>query len=202
VTESPEGGPVQRVRAQAPRRGAPEESSRRRWSCDYTRITTSDGSADWSARLVDQSSHVWGACLDRALTEIHDIQRRDRLGGLIHWSWRSLIPVRVWCWPGNTSDSPLIRQVRDELRDWILGKLIWVGDRGFTPPRTAATSPRAAGATSWARRCAPAPPRLWVPRREPPPRDMHSHRIFSEVGAACSAATRGSGLRRQERPRP
>jgi hypothetical protein len=42
------------------------------------------------------------------------------------------IPVRVWCWPGNTSDSPLIRQVRDELRDWTLGKVIWVADRGFT----------------------------------------------------------------------
>ena len=37
---------------------------------------------------------------------------------------RKGIPVRVWCWPGNTSDSPLIRQVRDELRDWTLGKLI------------------------------------------------------------------------------
>ena len=45
---------------------------------------------------------------------------------------RDGIPVRVWCWPGNTSDSPLIRQVRDELRDWILGKVIWVADRGFT----------------------------------------------------------------------
>jgi hypothetical protein len=45
---------------------------------------------------------------------------------------RDGIPVRVWCWPGNTSDSPLIRQVRDELRDWTLGRVIWVADRGFT----------------------------------------------------------------------
>src|SRR4051794_14580825 len=45
---------------------------------------------------------------------------------------RDGIPVRVWCWPGNTSDSPLIRQVKDELRDWTLGKVIWVADRGFT----------------------------------------------------------------------
>jgi Transposase DDE domain len=45
---------------------------------------------------------------------------------------RAGIPVRVWCWPGNTSDSPLIRQVKDELRDWTLGKVIWVADRGFT----------------------------------------------------------------------
>src|SRR4051795_10799388 len=45
---------------------------------------------------------------------------------------RDGIPVRVWCWPGNTADSPLIRQVKDELRDWTLGKVVWVADRGFT----------------------------------------------------------------------
>src|SRR3712207_6785988 len=49
---------------------------------------------------------------------------------------RDGIPVRVWCWPGNTSDSPLIRQVKDDLRDWTLGKVIWVADpadsTGFT----------------------------------------------------------------------
>jgi len=50
---------------------------------------------------------------------------------------RDGIPVRVWCWPGNTSDSPLIRQVRDELRDWTLGKVIWVADRGFTSGQVA-----------------------------------------------------------------
>jgi hypothetical protein len=41
---------------------------------------------------------------------------------------RDGIPVRVWCWPGNTSDSPLIRQVKDELRGWTLGKVIWGGE--------------------------------------------------------------------------
>ncbi|HET9654281.1 MAG TPA: IS1634 family transposase [Kineosporiaceae bacterium] len=45
---------------------------------------------------------------------------------------RDGIPVRVWSWPGNTSDSPLIRQVKDDMRDWTLGKVIWVADRGFT----------------------------------------------------------------------
>jgi len=44
---------------------------------------------------------------------------------------RSGIPVRVWCWPGNTSDSALIRQVKDDLRDWTLARVIWVADRGF-----------------------------------------------------------------------
>jgi len=41
------------------------------------------------------------------------------------------IPVRVWCWPGNTTDSALIRQVKDDLRDWTLARVIWVADRGF-----------------------------------------------------------------------
>ena len=45
---------------------------------------------------------------------------------------RDGIPVRVWCWPGNTSDSALIRQVKDDMRDWTLSKIVWVADRGFS----------------------------------------------------------------------
>jgi hypothetical protein len=45
---------------------------------------------------------------------------------------RSGIPVRVWCWPGNTADSRLIRQVKHDMRDWTLSKIVWVADRGFT----------------------------------------------------------------------
>jgi hypothetical protein len=45
---------------------------------------------------------------------------------------RDGIPVRVWCWPGNTNDSALIRQVKDDMREWVLSKIIWVADRGFT----------------------------------------------------------------------
>ena len=44
---------------------------------------------------------------------------------------RTGIPVRVWCWPGNTTDSALIRQVKHDLRDWTLARVIWVADRGF-----------------------------------------------------------------------
>jgi hypothetical protein len=45
---------------------------------------------------------------------------------------RDGIPVRVWCWPGNTADSALIRQVKDDMRDWALSRIIWVADRGFS----------------------------------------------------------------------
>jgi len=45
---------------------------------------------------------------------------------------REGIPVRVWSWPGNTSDSALIREVKDDLHDWTLSRVVWVADRGFT----------------------------------------------------------------------
>ena len=45
---------------------------------------------------------------------------------------RDGIPVRVWCWPGNTGDQALIRQVRDDMRDWTLSRIVWVADRGFS----------------------------------------------------------------------
>jgi DDE family transposase len=44
---------------------------------------------------------------------------------------RTGIPIRAWCWPGDTGDQPLIRQVKDELREWKLGRVVWVADRGF-----------------------------------------------------------------------
>ncbi len=45
---------------------------------------------------------------------------------------RDGIPVRVWSWPGNTGDSTLIRQVKTDMRDWTLTRIVWVADRGFT----------------------------------------------------------------------
>jgi hypothetical protein len=45
---------------------------------------------------------------------------------------RTGIPIRVWCWRGNTNDQALIRQVKDDLRAWRLGRVVWVADRGFS----------------------------------------------------------------------
>ena len=42
------------------------------------------------------------------------------------------IPVRVWCWPGNTSDVSVLPEVRDGMRDWKLGRVVTVVDRGFS----------------------------------------------------------------------
>ncbi len=58
---------------------------------------------------------------------------------------RDGIPVRVWSWPGNTADSALIRQVKDDMRDWNLARVVWVGDRGFTSTQNRRYLQRAGG---------------------------------------------------------
>jgi hypothetical protein len=45
---------------------------------------------------------------------------------------RAGIPVRVWTFPGDTSDQVLIRTVKDDLAAWQLNRVIWALDRGFT----------------------------------------------------------------------
>jgi transposase len=45
---------------------------------------------------------------------------------------REGIPVRVWCWPGNTNDQAILPEVKDGLRGWRLGRVVTVVDRGFS----------------------------------------------------------------------
>ncbi|MPY95873.1 MAG: IS1634 family transposase, partial [Acidimicrobiia bacterium] len=58
---------------------------------------------------------------------------------------RTGIPVRVWCWPGNTNDQALIRQVKDDLRAWKLSRVVWVADRGFASAENRRYLQRAGG---------------------------------------------------------
>jgi transposase len=58
---------------------------------------------------------------------------------------RTGIPIRVWCWPGNSSDQELIRQVKDDLRSWKLARVVWVGDRGFQSEENRRYMQRAGG---------------------------------------------------------
>jgi Transposase DDE domain len=44
---------------------------------------------------------------------------------------REGIPVRVWTFPGTTSDQLIIRKVKDDLGSWNLNRVIWCLDRGF-----------------------------------------------------------------------
>jgi len=45
---------------------------------------------------------------------------------------RQGIPVRMWIFPGDTSEQLLLRTVKDDLREWNLNRVIWVVDRGFS----------------------------------------------------------------------
>jgi len=58
---------------------------------------------------------------------------------------RTGIPVRVWCWPGNTQDQTVLAEVKDDLRAWKLGRVITVVDRGFSSADNLAYLRRAGG---------------------------------------------------------
>jgi len=105
------------------------------WGDEHGRIVEHDAESDAEGRSQGEGEPPAGAS-GRAGFRSRS-KSKDSHGDLpqvVVWMavTRDGIPVRVWCWPGNTSDSPLIRKVKDELRDWTLGKVIWVADRGFT----------------------------------------------------------------------
>jgi transposase len=58
---------------------------------------------------------------------------------------RTGIPVRCWCWPGNTQDQTVLAEVKDDLRAWKLGRVITVVDRGFSAADNLAYLRRAGG---------------------------------------------------------
>ncbi len=55
------------------------------------------------------------------------------------------IPVRCWCWPGNTTDVTVLPEVNDSMRDWRLGRVVTVVDRGFSSEANLAYLKRAGG---------------------------------------------------------
>lgn len=105
--------------------------------------------------FFDSSSTYWETdSADDAFLD-DDTERSDGEGRAVERAWRTHghskdhradlpqvvigmavtregIPVRVWTFPGNTSDQVLIRTVKDDLRDWNLNRVIWALDRGFT----------------------------------------------------------------------
>ena len=91
---------------------------------DAQGIPVPDGAGDAAGQGREAGFRTWGNSKDY----------RDDLPQVVIGMavTRTGIPVRVWCWPGNTSDSALIRQVKDDMRDWSLSRVVWVADRGFT----------------------------------------------------------------------
>lgn len=58
---------------------------------------------------------------------------------------REGIPIRCWCWPGNTHDATVIEGVKRDLVGWKLGRVITVVDAGFTSEATPRTLQRTGG---------------------------------------------------------
>lgn len=42
------------------------------------------------------------------------------------------LPVRLWVWPGNTTDTSVLAEVKDDLAGWQLNRTVWVTDAGFS----------------------------------------------------------------------
>ena len=94
---------------------------------------------------------------------------------------RTGIPIRVWCWPGNSSDQELIRQVKDDLGPGSSRAWCGLGIAGSSRRRTAGTCSAPAGTTSSGRSCA-------ATTRKPTPR--------SPAKAATTPSRRTSASRR------
>jgi hypothetical protein len=58
---------------------------------------------------------------------------------------RDGIPVRVWTFPGTTSDQDIIKKVKDDLGAWGLHRVIWCLDRGFNSAENRRYLQRAGG---------------------------------------------------------
>ena len=96
---------------------------------------TSDG--DVAGEAVEAAVRTWGRSKDH---------RPDLPQVVIGMAvTRSGLPVRLWTFPGDTSDQTLLRTVKDDLRDWQLGRVVWVLDRGFTSEQNRRYLQRAGG---------------------------------------------------------
>ncbi len=95
-------------------------------AADETLLDDGDGDVeggDEAGRAVEAATRTWGHSKDH---------RPDLPQVVIGMAvTREGIPVRLWTFPGNTSDQTLIRTVKDDLRSWQLHRVVWVLDRGF-----------------------------------------------------------------------
>lgn len=112
------------------------------WETDSTDAALLDDDGD------DEPGDGEGRAVERAWrTHGHSKDHRPDLPQVVIGMavTREGIPVRVWTFPGNTSDQVLIRTVKDDLSDWNLNRVIWALDRGFTSAENRRYLQRAGG---------------------------------------------------------
>ena len=81
-------------------------------------------------QLGEQANPVEGAARGYGRSKDHRNDLPQVVIGLA--VTRQGIPVRMWTFPGDTSEQLLLRTVKDDLREWNLNRVIWVVDRGFS----------------------------------------------------------------------
>jgi hypothetical protein len=96
-----------------------------------------DADDDDVARAVEAAVSTWG----------HSTDHRPDLPQVVIGMavTREGVPVRLWTFPGNTSDHTVIRTVKDDLRAWQLHRVVWVLDRGLVSEDNRRYLQRAAG---------------------------------------------------------
>jgi hypothetical protein len=130
-----------------------------------------DAEGDEANEAVEAAVRTWGASKDH---------RPDLPQVVIGMAVTGEgIPVRVWTFPGNTSDQVLIRTVTDDLRGWELNRSSgrWTAASPRRP--TAPISSAPAAVTSWARSCA-----LTAPKPTPP---SHGRGATTRRPATCAS---------------
>ena len=58
---------------------------------------------------------------------------------------REGIPVKAWVFPGDTPDVKAVFQVQEDLKSFLVGRIIWVCDRGMVSEETRVVFQRAGG---------------------------------------------------------
>ncbi|HUO37980.1 MAG TPA: transposase, partial [Mycobacterium sp.] len=86
--------------------------------------------ADDDEQPVEQANPVEGAARRYGRSKDHRNDLPQVVIGLA--VTRQGIPVRMWIFPGDTSEQLGLRTVKDDLREWNLNRVIWVVDRGFS----------------------------------------------------------------------
>ncbi len=71
---------------------------------------------------------------------------------------RGGMPVRLWVWPGNTTDMTVLDEVRGDLAGWQLNRTVWVTDAGFNSADNRRLLQAGGSGLMWRRSCAPGRP--------------------------------------------
>src|SRR3990172_495523 len=92
-----------------------------------------DAGADAGAEAGDAAADAGGVGAESGLRRRgHSKDKRPDLAQVVigFAVTRDGVPVRCWVWPGNTVDATVISEIKRDLNEWKLGRLVMVLDTG------------------------------------------------------------------------